>query len=159
MSFITELSTGKTSTGERTTLPAGKYTDLELVSYIQKTSGPSKADAELYRHAFLVASEGTDGTAFYDLRLKHFWLHPAVVALAFNAVEKAIADGVEPAEIESTMALLKETVAKKVTAANTPEEAVEEALAKGYENLLIQIRIAVGTIFRLQEWGGQRTHA
>lgn len=154
MGFLDDLK--DSGTREKSALPAGKYTDLQLVSYIQKTSGPSKNDAELYRHAFLVASDSADGTAFFDLRVKSFWLHPPVVALAFNAVEQAIADGeATQEEIDSCTTLLKQVSKAKVIAANTPEETVDEATETAYTNLLTQIRIAIGTIFRLQAWSGQ----
>lgn len=172
MGFLDELKDG--GTREKSALLAGKYTDLQLVSYIAKTSGPSKSDAELYRHAFLVASDGTDGTAFFDIRVKSLWFHPPVVALAFNAVEAAIADGTATQEeIDSCAKLFRDITRARVEASNTPTEKLEDvaeytdedgvvhAATKGayttaYENLLTQIRIALGTIFRLQAWAGQK---
>jgi len=163
MSFYDLVNTGGNNTGERIALPAGKYgtskeAGLKVVKYL--SSKPSKNDPELVDHGYLVASDNEDGTAFYHLRVKAWWLHDSVAALAFTSdkqdmVASAIAEGkATQTEVDSAIKILEAIAHGKVIAANTPEDKVDEAVATTYKNLLTQIRIAIGEVFRLQDWKG-----
>lgn len=148
---------------DRTPLPAGKYgtakeADLRIVKYLG--SKPSRNDAELVDHSYLVASESTEGTAFWHLRVKAWWLHDAVAAVAFttekqNLVTPALQSGkVTQAEIDNVHKVISTIAGGKVIAANTPADMVDEATVTAEKNLLAQIRIAIGEVFRLQDWKG-----
>jgi hypothetical protein len=163
MNIYDSANLGSGFTGERIALPAGKYgtskePGLRIVKYLGSKS--SRNDAELVDHGYLVAAEAEEGTAFMHLRVKSWWLHDAVYAIAFtsekhNAVAEVLAAGrVTQDEIDNARKVVETIAGGKVIAANTPPDMVDEATATAVKNLLTQIRIAIGEVFRLQEWKG-----
>lgn len=166
---------------ERIALTPGRYgttkaAGLKVLEYIvnPKASRFADKDPELFMHSFLVAAtvapkadgngaataipgDVPDGTAFLKLNSKEQWKDLRVVALAFGdpAVAALIStNGATQAEIDTVKAYYQKLAADKVAAANTPAEEAEAATTKAYENLLTQVRIAVGEVFRLQDWKG-----
>ena len=143
--------------GERIALPAGKYGDsvnseLKIVNYNGVL--PSRADADLQRHGFLVAhTNGVEGTAFLTLQLKRAWLTPEAISLVFN---KGVPVGrATQAGIDTFRESLQEYSVGRATANNTPDDQLEEQAGKIYGNTIKQIQIAVGSLFRLQDWRGE----
>lgn len=161
MSFYGSLKTN--SGGSKVPLPVGKYQDLEIVYDL---GAKETKDKGLFRHSLLVASESEEGTAFLSIQRKEQWSHPAVVALAFTTDKQdVIGEAVKSGEVtqqqadEANQWLASEAMAK-VEAANTPDDAKDEAFKKALENLKTQIRIALGQLFRLQDWkNGDETGA
>ena len=141
---------------ERSALPVGKYgnsgtPELKIVHY--NGSKPTKTD-DLNRHSFLVAGlNGVAGTAFLPIQVKDAWLSPEAVSLAFAIPAADL--GTTETKVATFRASFLEQAAARAVANNTPEEAMEQATQTAYDNLLTQIRINVGTIFRLQDWAGQ----
>ena len=56
---------------------------------------------------------------------------------------------------DKVQAKLYAEIAKKLAVSGTPADLLEAATEKEYEKQVTTIRIAVGTIFRLQDWGGK----
>ena len=163
MSLYDQVNVGGGFSGERVALPAGKYgtakqPGLRIVKYLG--SKPSRNDAELVDHGYLVAAEEVEGTAFMHIRVKAWWLHDAVAALAFtsdkqNMVLEAVKAGrCTQEEVDTAHKVIGSIARGKVVAANTPPDQVDEANATAEKNLLAQIRIAIGEVFRLQDWKG-----
>ena len=157
-----QVNIGGGFSGERVALPAGKYgtakeAGLRIVKYLG--SRASKNDPELVDHSYLVAAEEVEGTAFYHLRVKSWWLHDAVYAVVFttdkqNMVTEVLKSGTTEEEIDNAHKVLSTIASGKVIAANTPPDMVDEATTKAIDNLKAQIRIAIGEVFRLQDWKG-----
>ena len=118
---------------------------LQLTRYLgaRETKNPGE-----YQHTFVVnALNGTAGSAFLRFGLPKYATLPGAVALAFNKLDMA-----SEAEQAKAKELLMGEAARKVVAANTPDEQQESAIEKMYANILTQIRISVGIIYRLQDW-------
>lgn len=161
MTFYGNLKTN--SGGSKVPLAVGKYTDLEIVHDL---GAKETKDKGLYRHSLLVASDSQDGTAFLSIQRKEQWSHPAVVAIAFTTDKQdVIGEAIKSGEVTQQQAdeanqWLASEIMAKLEAANTPAEARDEAFAKALENLKTQIRIALGQLFRLQDWkNGDETGA
>lgn len=141
--------------GERKGLPAGTYGSntlpgLKIVSYIgvkeTKTAG-------LFRHSFLVASTDTaEGTAFLPIQLRDEWLTEGSIDLAFDT--KGEKKKVEESIRVTAQHLLADQAVKKALANNTPSDQLETASEEIFNDVLTQIRINIGTIWRLQDWAG-----
>lgn len=109
-----------------------------------------------------------EGTAFLPITLHELWLTPEATALAFTEasrnkegiiqadyVSKAIADGeVTKESLDEAMAHFRQIATDKVISANTPADAIQEAVDKQYHNELTQISIKVGQFVTLQDWKG-----
>jgi hypothetical protein len=139
--------------GDKTPLPAGQYgtntePGLEVLSFIGSKETKS---AGLKRHSFLVgASNGTEGTAFLALQWKDDWLRDAAMALAFSKPEWAPQE-----EQDACLKAWYEESVLASQAANVPPEEAEKWCEKHVDNIKTQIRINVGTLFRLQDWTGK----
>jgi len=149
----------KQRSGERVAIPVGNHGNkttaaLKIVKYLGER--PTQADPELVQYGFLVGLEsGADGTAFFNLKLKEAWLTPEAVALAFNLVSPSVEAGLTTgAKIAEAQKQFLEVAENRAIKNNTPETELEKATETGYDNQMTQIRINVGTLFRLQEWAG-----
>lgn len=109
-----------------------------------------------------------EGTAFLSLTVHEDWKHPAALALAFTEASRTkegkinhdyVAEGVAAGEFTQEIAnqgkdYYMATAVAKVTAANTPDDKVEEAVAAQYRKELTQISIKMGQLFTLCDWKG-----
>ena len=137
--------------GERVALAPGKYgtgndPGLEIINY----NGPRETkDPDLTQHSFLVVSaDGTPGTAFLTIPIKEKWLSADYLGLAFNKPY-----GTEDGRKQAEGLAYKEAVDKAVER-GTPTDQLEEATKVIYNNSLLQAKVALGTLFRLQDWAG-----
>lgn len=164
---------GGSSSGDRSPLPSGKYIgnpkpkDKDSVQgaalSIIKLLAPKELKDGATRHTFLVGSNYVNGTAFLKIDLQDFYLTPEACALAFGKKDKNNTDpfqlpadtaGLDPTVLEATQNRITEVATEKVIAANTPAEAQHDATETAIHNIMLQIQINVGTIFRLQDWAG-----
>lgn len=137
--------------GEKKALPAGTYgtgsePGLKIVAALdsKETKEPG-----LWRYGWLVAATGAaEGTCFFHINLRNEWLEDGALALAFSTPELATGDG-EMNEARDTLMVL---AASKAAANGSPADKLEADTAAIYEKVLTQIRINVGTVFRLQDW-------
>ena len=184
MSFFAQQQQEGARTGgtaDRTPLDPGQYGDkskpgLEIVMYIDSPKASKKLENGSFRHSLLVAAIAPSresqkvngnathplgdipaGTAFMKIDLRDEWLHDEPVALAMGEqwVEKAIASGIPKDNFDRAVAYFRQQATDACLAKNTPEDQLEEAVSKQYENILTQIRINVGQVFRLQDWAGK----
>lgn len=138
-------------TGEKIALPVGPYGDknkpgLSVLSYIGAKETKNKGE---YRHSFLVGGIDVDGTCFWAINLRDRWRDDGPLALAFNMPEM-----VKPEVLKEAEQDLKTEAAQKAIANHTPDDKLETATEEIYKKILLQIRINVGSIFRLQDWRG-----
>lgn len=141
-----------TGGGERITLPTGQYgskdhAGLVILSYIGEKETKNKGE---FRHSFLVGGIDQDGTCFWAINLRDRWRDDGPLALAFNMPEIVSEEVLKEAEQD-----LKTEAAQKAIANHTPEDQLAEATEKIYKGIIMQIRINVGSIFRLQDWAGR----
>lgn len=140
---------------ERVALPVGSYgkSNQAALKVVHYNGSKATKDPDLLRHSFLVAGmDGVAGTSFLAIQVKDTWLTPEAAALAFNQDPESV--GANPTGVAAFHQLLLEQAAARAVANNTPEEQLTTATQTAYDNLLTQIRINVGTIFRLQDWAG-----
>lgn len=141
-------------------MPEKTYESLPENTYGSKTQpgltilrylGPKDTKTEgTTRHTFLVGSlNGTKGTAFLQINLRESWLTPGAVALAMNDHSN-----VSKADLDSAEKQLYSEAAAAVIKANTPADKQETATTEQYNKNLTTARIAIGTLFRLQDWDG-----
>ena len=142
---------------ERKPLAAGIYGDginpgLEIVSYVAPKE-PTSTDPDKYQHGWLtVSTNGAEGQAFLNINLKSVWLTPEAVSLAFNKGNPV--DGTTAEKVATFRQMLLEQAAARAATNNTPEEAMEQATQTAFDKQLAEIKINVGTIYRLQDWKG-----
>lgn len=151
MSNWRQVATETSGREQKPDLTAGKYKDLKVV----KNWGPTQKDAN--RVSLSVVSEGHEGFANLYLQLNDEWKHDAIIALAMGeeAIKAAQATGdITAREIAQAREYIHNLASEKVANANTPDTEVEAATDKQTSNILTQIKINIGTLWRLQEWGG-----
>lgn len=155
--------------GDKSPLPAGKYISKpkkgETVEgsslTVLKLLEPRPLNSGATRYSFLIGSDEVHGTAFLKVDLQDYYLTPEACALAFGKKDpegplfqpENVGD-LDATILAATQAKIESDASEKVAAANTPDEAVHEAVEKAIRNILLQISINVGTIFRLQDWAG-----
>lgn len=137
--------------GERVALVPGKYGNgnepgLEIVNY---NGARETKDPELTQHSFLVVSnDGTAGTAFLTIPIKEKWLNTDYLGLVFKAPY-----GTEEGRKQVEAAAYKDAVDKAMER-GTPPDQLELATKTLYDNSLLQAKVSIGTLFRLQDWAG-----
>jgi hypothetical protein len=149
MSTFAQEIVFETKQREKVALPVGTYGTGKIpgLKIVKALGAKATKNDGLYRHSFLVAStdDAIEGTSFLALNLREEWTLPAAVAIAFGVEEKAVASG----ELtEEDIMDFKDKLLASV-----------EGDSEKYDKLVTQIRINVGTIFRLQDWGGQERNA
>lgn len=168
MGIFDGRSTG--TSGERSPLPAGAYgvpqvkdksvqvypdTKLRFVWY-----GTKEVKNGQTQHTLMAVAdgmEGPEGQAFFKVNLKDTSFYTdAIVAVALGWATDLVKEGNLTAEqVKAAEGELLNEAAKTVIANNVPSERYEEETEKALDNLKSQIRINIGSIFRLQDWGGQ----
>lgn len=151
---------------DKSSKPTEKDPALFRHSMLVAALGPNKQQLEAEAAAKKngstnpLAEPDHEGTAFFSLNLKQEWLNPVAIAFGFSGKEvDLVAAGVSRGDFsqeqaDAYKADIQKQAVDKVVAANTPAEAMDEAVVKAYESILTQIRINVGTLFRLQDWKG-----
>lgn len=140
-----------TGSEQKEPLTKGKFNDLKVIKYW----GVTQKDHN--RHSLSVVSQSRDGFASMYIQLEPDWLQDGVIVLAMgeDAVKQAVDAGeVTTHDITRAHNVINKLVAQKLEAANTPEEARDEAFDTAKRNILTQIKINVGQVWRLQEWAG-----
>lgn len=146
-------------------LVAATRASREALALAAATNGKAAAAGD--KDPFHLGPE-FEGTAFLPLTLHELWLTPEATALAFTEasrnkegviqadyVSKAMADKeVTKESLDEARSHFMKVATDKVIAANTPAEAIGEAVEKQYQKELTQISIKVGHFVTLQDWKG-----
>ena len=163
MSIYDSIDVGtskKRAKGDYVAIPEGNHGDgnapaLKVVQQFNPKTDTTGTDL----HGYLVAfdNKDKDGTAFLTIKTRPEWLAPEAVALAFGAdtATKMLTAGTITGEtLAETQKYFIEAAENRAIKNNTPDDQLEKATQDNYDNTMIQIRINVGQIFRLQDWAG-----
>ena len=185
MSFFQQQQQEGARIGEQrefTALEPGQYGDknnpgLEIRNYIDHPKMSRQLDNGSFRHVFSVVaikpsreSQRTNGKADHPfgvdiptgdallkIDLRPEWLEDEAIALALGEqwVAKLVASGVPQDNVDRAIAFFRQQATDKLIANNTPSDQLEDKVNETYGNILKQIQINVGTIYRLQDWAGK----
>lgn len=142
-------------------LKVGTYKDLKVL-----TVKPSDKFPGSWRLG--VVSQSHEGWANLNLRLDQDWLNPALIAMAMGTsgskekgfttnrkyVQQAQQDGVTATDVLAADKYMEDYATEQADKNNVPAERLDEELDRIKNSLLLQVKINIGTLWRLQEWAG-----